>query len=52
MHIAQQYKTEPECSLAGSLGFIQFSNTDEVWHVKVLHFLNYHMQLDQIMQIL
>jgi len=51
MHIAQQYKTEPQCSLAGSLGFRQFPNTDKVWRVKVLIFLNDHMQFYQIMQI-
>ena len=52
MHITQQYKAEPQCSLAGSLEFRQFSNTDEVWRAKVLHFSNDHMQMDQIMQIL
>jgi len=51
-HIAQRYETETQCSLAGSLRFQQFSNTDEVWRVKVLHFLNNHMQLEQILQIL
>ena len=39
MHITQQHKTEHRCSLAGSLGFRQFPNTDEVRCAKVLHFL-------------
>jgi hypothetical protein len=49
-HIAQRYETEHQSSLAGSHGFRQFSNTDEVWRVRV--FLNDRMQLEQTMQIL
>ena len=41
MHITQQYKTAPQCSLAGSLEFRQFSNTVEVWRAKVLHSLKW-----------
>ena len=39
MHITQQYETEPQCSLAGSLKYRQFTNTDEVRRAKVLRFL-------------